>query len=295
MIRRSTDIDLSMVCVSSDSATSAGTPMYLRTYPVDRNSVPDCTIIEAVRATFALTGLFKPVVVAEPGGPQSSYVGIANIDPTTQLLDEAAHIIPDRNITCVMSVGAGQKQTGMAHMWFVMIRMLTAPASLVAECERTAQGLENPGIYFRFNVDEGMRDIGMSDWKDMSNAVGHARSYLRLPENDSKMAELVQVIKSKIRVAPRVFFSEFLPYTMYKDLTEYVLEEKAVPATSVKHTIKGCPPPSPLFVGRETHLSRMKWCLVNASEERHVCVLHGLGGAGKTQLARKFAQLYKNE
>jgi signal recognition particle GTPase len=39
----------------------------------------------------------------------------------------------------------------------------------------------------------------------------------------------------------------------------------------------------------------MKTCLVNALEARHVCVLHGLGGAGKTQLALKFANLYKNE
>jgi hypothetical protein len=86
------------------------------------------------------------------------------------------------------------------------------------ECERTAQEMsvrfkDTPGIYFRFSVDEGMRDIGMADWQRMSSAVGHARSYLRLPENDSRMAELVQALKSKKNVVPAAHLSKLLPYT----------------------------------------------------------------------------------
>jgi hypothetical protein len=102
-----------MVCVSSESAARAGVPVCLRTYSVDRNSVPDCTIVEAVRATFALAGLFKPVVVAEPGGIKSRYVGIDSINPTAQLLDEAAHVFPKGHMASVTSIGAGRKTTGM--------------------------------------------------------------------------------------------------------------------------------------------------------------------------------------
>jgi hypothetical protein len=109
-----TDIGLSMVCVASaEGATRAGVPVCLRTYPVDRNSVPDCTIVEAVRATFAFAGLFKPVVITEPGGIKSSYVGMAGINPTAQLLDETAHIFSEGHMTCVTSIGAGQKTAGM--------------------------------------------------------------------------------------------------------------------------------------------------------------------------------------
>jgi hypothetical protein len=113
VIQGLTDVHFSMVCVSSENGTRAGVPVCLRTYPVDRNSVPDCTIVEAVRATFALTGLFKPVVVAEPGGIESSYVGIDSMNPTAQLLDEAAHIFPEGHMTSVTSIGTGQKSIGM--------------------------------------------------------------------------------------------------------------------------------------------------------------------------------------
>jgi hypothetical protein len=91
------------------------------------------------------------------------------------------------------------------------------------ECERTAEEMlvrfkDTSRIYFRFSVDEGMRDIGTADWQRMSNAVGHARSYLRLPENDSKMTEFVQALKSKRNVVPTAHLSKFLPHSASIDI-----------------------------------------------------------------------------
>lgn len=89
----------------------AGVSVRLRTYPVDRNSVPDCTIVEALCATFAMPGLFKPMVATEPGGIGVSYVGLGGFNPTGLLLGEAAIIYPGGHITCVTNIGAGQMQT----------------------------------------------------------------------------------------------------------------------------------------------------------------------------------------
>jgi hypothetical protein len=51
------------------------------------------------------------------------------------------------------------------------------------------------------------------------------------------------------------------------------------------------------FVGRESYLEMMMQHLSPASVawRRRICVLHGLGGIGKTQLAIEYARLHKNE
>lgn len=52
--------------------------------------------------------------------------------------------------------------------------------------------------------------------------------------------------------------------------------------------IKQCPLPSPHFTGREDILQQMRVCFSEQLGRRHVFVLFGLGGAGKTQTAYKF-------
>jgi hypothetical protein len=49
-----------------------------------------------------------------------------------------------------------------------------------------------------------------------------------------------------------------------------------------------CPPPSQIFHGRTVILQELHSYFSQNIGRRHVCVLHGLGGAGKTQLALKF-------
>ncbi|KAG9118743.1 hypothetical protein FRC07_006603, partial [Ceratobasidium sp. 392] len=52
-----------MICVAPESGMRAGVPTCLRTYRVDAHGLPDCTIVEAVCSTFAVSGLFKPMDV----------------------------------------------------------------------------------------------------------------------------------------------------------------------------------------------------------------------------------------
>lgn len=54
-----------------------------------------------------------------------------------------------------------------------------------------------------------------------------------------------------------------------------------------------CPVPSAMFTGREDLLELLRTYFFNQSHERHLFVLHGLGGAGKTQLALEFVHRYK--
>ncbi|KAJ7020652.1 P-loop containing nucleoside triphosphate hydrolase protein [Mycena alexandri] len=55
-------------------------------------------------------------------------------------------------------------------------------------------------------------------------------------------------------------------------------------------TINNCPPPSRIFQGRQTILDKMHQFFNAASGRQLIYVLHGLGGAGKTQIALKYIQ-----
>src|ERR1700722_2048433 len=57
------------------------------------------------------------------------------------------------------------------------------------------------------------------------------------------------------------------------------------------HTgLRSCPPPTPVFTGRQDILSQMRASFSSDVGRRHVFVLHGLGGAGKSQIAFKFVE-----
>ncbi|KAJ7041745.1 P-loop containing nucleoside triphosphate hydrolase protein [Mycena alexandri] len=59
---------------------------------------------------------------------------------------------------------------------------------------------------------------------------------------------------------------------------------------AVVQSINNCPPPSRNFQGRQTILEKMHQFFTTDSGKQLIYVLHGLGGAGKTQIALKFIQ-----
>src|ERR1700722_14227538 len=60
--------------------------------------------------------------------------------------------------------------------------------------------------------------------------------------------------------------------------------------SSTRAGSKRCPPPSRVFTGRRDILSQMHTYFSTNLGKRHVFVLHGLGGAGKSQIAFKFVE-----
>ena len=54
--------------------------------------------------------------------------------------------------------------------------------------------------------------------------------------------------------------------------------------------LKGCPSPTPVFTGRHDILSKMHAYFSTNVGKRHVFVLYGLGGSGKSQIAFKFVE-----
>ncbi|KAJ7458472.1 hypothetical protein FB451DRAFT_579993 [Mycena latifolia] len=61
-------------------------------------------------------------------------------------------------------------------------------------------------------------------------------------------------------------------------------------APQIPQTITKCPPPSRIFHGRQQILDKMHKFFEQDLNQQHIFLLHGLGGAGKTQIALKFIQ-----
>ena len=60
------------------------------------------------------------------------------------------------------------------------------------------------------------------------------------------------------------------------------------PLTERQLVLKTCPPPTPVFIGRQEIISQMHTYFSSDIGKRHIFVLYGLGGAGKSQIAYKF-------
>ncbi|KAJ7144353.1 hypothetical protein C8R44DRAFT_725297 [Mycena epipterygia] len=61
-------------------------------------------------------------------------------------------------------------------------------------------------------------------------------------------------------------------------------------AAEVPQLINNCPPPSRIFHGRQTILDQLHQYFTQIRGKQNMFVLHGLGGAGKTQIALKFIE-----
>ena len=71
----------------------------------------------------------------------------------------------------------------------------------------------------------------------------------------------------------------------------YILDRVIQPSTSQRPKLKSCPPPTPVFTGRQEILAQMQTYFSSNSGKRHVFVLYGLGGSGKSQIAFEFVKI----
>ncbi|KAF8598774.1 FabD lysophospholipase-like protein [Ceratobasidium sp. AG-I] len=273
-----------MICASTAHALRAGIPTCIRTYHVSANQGPECTIVEAVRATTATPGLFKRGIIKE-NGIEIPYVGggLECNNPTNIALRKVSSVFPDRPIACVMSVGAGQLHSASipdARIYDALLpsRLASTVERIATDCERTHQDLarhfeHTKGAYFRFSTDQGMQDIEQYNVTKISEVQAHTRQYLQDATVNSRMQEAVMTIAAGVE-------------------TNQSSVQSLKPTTS---RVGRCPLPSRAFTGREDILNQMNsYFLGSESFERRLFVLHGLGGAGKTQLALKFIHTHKD-
>lgn len=214
------------VCVTVPNALGAPTPTLFRTYEPRHERFVNCKIWEAARATSAAPTFFKAVEIDNGFGVRSRYTdgGIGYNNPAGVVLHEASSIFPERNIACMISIGAGKlKVSSLDKPSFIQrimprINIAVAIANIVTDCEKVAEDMEHrfhnsPGVYFRFNVDQGMDGVKLSDWDKLDVVHDVTEMYLRSTTVSKTIIDAVVAVRARRGVAPTAQASMF--YSLY--------------------------------------------------------------------------------
>ena len=196
---------------------TAGIPHLFRTYRAPKNQTFNCTIWEAARATTATPTFFKRIVIGGPGFSQPFVDGgLGCNNPIAQVLEEAELVFPGRQIACIISIGAGQAQMisipkPRRLQRVLPLEVVRAMEAIATDCERSAQNMARrfqgtSNVYFRFNVEQGLQDVGLTRWDRLDEVTAHTEHYVRTVEVDQKLDAAVAIIQSpaiRLEISPR--------------------------------------------------------------------------------------------
>ncbi|KAJ7830374.1 FabD lysophospholipase-like protein [Mycena leptocephala] len=271
----------SIAFVCAMNAANMSLPVLFRTYNTTNNPAINCTIWQAGRATSAAPTFFKQIRIGPPG-IEEAFVdgGMGQNNPIATLLLEAQVVFPDHQIACIISLGTGQPHTIKIPTPSLLKRLfpldvIEAIKGIATDCEKQHQLSAHhfdpvPHVYFRFNVERGMQDIQLNQWERLGDVAANTRQYLL---SHPTRNQLVDAVKSLVEKIGRV---------STQSLSKNSFDVRAGDI---------CPPPSRIFQGRQDILAKMDEYFSKDIGERHIYVLHGLGGSGKTQIGLKFLDM----
>ncbi|KAG8762929.1 hypothetical protein FRC11_006970, partial [Ceratobasidium sp. 423] len=280
-----------IVFAMSKHNMNASLPIMFRSYRVAANRGPDCTILDALYATMAHPNLFKDIEIEEGALRQSFISGdLGCSNPMKHVLDEVKRVYPGRHVSCILSIGAGHARTisipdyGLPEQIF-RIQDLVAMKNMAMDSERVAEEMAirfgaTRGVYFRFSVDQGVQDMEPDDWERLGDVMAHSKAYLHETDTDQRMKELVQTIEEKNNM-------------LEVELIDGQVQQRRQVRRAARS--RKCPAPTPVYTGRKDEAKQVIGCILNDGDERPICVIYGLGGSGKTQLALKVVEQTRNQ
>ncbi|KAI2740146.1 hypothetical protein DTO013E5_5740 [Penicillium roqueforti] len=260
-------------------------PTLFRTY--DKSTALDgCAIWEVARATSAASTLFKSIRL---GRDNIEYIdaGFGYNNPCEQLIAEAKKVFPGRSDMQTLSIGTGIGdvvgiKNGRLSIIGALKRMTTSPNRVNTNME-DYHG--DSGQYFRFNVQHGLGDISLSDWKQASRISAYTSIYLSEKSKDIEKYVKTYGARSQQNELNEPQFTKILIVDPVQKVDVVLGKLKAyhmIPFVANED-----------FTGREIVLSRLQERLFLQKTARKVA-LYGIGGIGKTQVALHFVYWVKN-
>lgn len=109
------------------------------------------------------------------GKPPTPYVdgGLGYNNPIRALMDEVAHLWPGRGIGCIVSIGTGlglSSDVGRSIKPLIKtLKEISTDTENVAREFNEEMAHRYPGqkLYFRFNVQRGLEQVSLEEWKEM--------------------------------------------------------------------------------------------------------------------------------
>ncbi|CAO2649239.1 Nn.00g066240.m01.CDS01 [Neocucurbitaria sp. VM-36] len=275
----------------------------LRSYTLPEEGNIPATICEAALATSAATGMFEPVSI---GARQFVDGALGANNPVMQVEREATNIWGHANrelkplVKCYISIGTGDRGNKPVedNAFKFLSKSLVRIATNTKETETSFidrwTDLYSEDRYFRFNVDQGLQDVGVAEYKQQGKMEAATESYLNNPIQKERMRGCVQNLQQKQHKTETLFASNI------RELDSHVTR-----CQTIESAAACCPPTNaytdvhtrhwivPLtknkqFVGRESHLNRLENLLFSEDRSPRIAIT-GLGGVGKTQIALELA------
>ena len=178
----------------------------MRSYTLTDELDTLATICETALATSAATMFFD---VAQIGARKFVDGALGANNPVNEVEDEASNIWcsetadSQRQVKCFISIGTGHP--GKKAIEDKMIKFLSETlVDLATETERTADKFVSrwrhyfdKNRYFRFNVQQGLQDVGLAEYEEQGLIEAATEEYLRQYEQKSQMQECVLNLKQK--------------------------------------------------------------------------------------------------
>ncbi|KAH7126726.1 hypothetical protein B0J11DRAFT_284076 [Dendryphion nanum] len=234
-------------------------------------------IWEACRATSAASSFFDPIAV---GRYKEEFVDGATgaNNPVWEVWNQAqlewGPEPLEGKVKCLVSIGTGVPslrpfKSDVFHIGETLVAIATETEQTAERFQRDKSQLDDTGRYYRFNVTRGLGDIGLEESKKSKEIAAATRRYIE----SQQVFKQMQVCAGNL--AGREYYGEYR--------TVFSLE--GVPKVKT-------------FVERPAEMARLEQVLLprpgpSQSQRQKICVLRGLGGMGKTQLAVEFAQRHQ--
>jgi hypothetical protein len=199
----------------------------LRSYPVPNEDTPPATICEAALATSAATGYFESAII---GNRQFVDGAFGANNPVEEVEEEAADIwcTTSRDlkplVKCFLSVGTGcplaiPMDDGMIKFLSkTLVRMATKPESTERRfMARWSSELRQKRI-FRFNVDQGLQGVHMTEYQKRSLIESATQDYLHHSTQKDRIRECILNLAGKKGML-HVFMFNFTKRLIAKSVT----------------------------------------------------------------------------
>ncbi|KZT37774.1 FabD/lysophospholipase-like protein [Sistotremastrum suecicum HHB10207 ss-3] len=194
------------VCAMAGHNLNDGIPRLFRTYTTAKYPSPNCAIWEAIRATMADPTFFRSITIGTPGSSEN-YIGtiMGRRNPILEVLQECSLVYPDKSVGCIVSIGAGKAATialpSNRRPTFLKPLLpddvLDTMRRIALDCgrnaEETARRYERTeNLYYRFDVEQGMQNLGRKEWEELSSVTSHTQQYLKLSGTDTKLGSAAE-------------------------------------------------------------------------------------------------------
>lgn len=167
--------------------------MLLTSYPDTRgtDSYAHITIVKACLATSAATTYFKPT---KAGALDETFVdgAFTGNNPVFEVCQHARHLWGAENgldgqLQCLVSVGTGTpKSHGIddraTKITKAMVRIATETKETEEKFRCDNPNIVNTGRYYRFNVPDGLAEVGMAQAEKYSKIASMSNDYVEKEE-----------------------------------------------------------------------------------------------------------------